>query len=572
MKINVNGKEIDAIEGETLLKVLKREGFDIPTLCYLEGMAPSGACRICVVEIEGQANLVTSCSFPVTPGLKVKTHSPRVINARKTIIELLMDSHPNDCLYCDKQDKCELLALARKYGATKRRFPTISRNANMDISSPSIIRDPEKCILCGKCVRVCEETQKVGCIDFSMRGFKSKISCAFDSALNVSSCVNCGQCVAVCPTGALMENNSLESVKRALESGKYVVAQYAPAVSVSLGEEFGLPFGKDVAGLMVSALKEIGFKAVFDTAFAADLTIMEEASEFVERIKNKGKLPMFTSCCPSWVKYVETFYSDFIENLSTCKSPHQMLGAVIKSYYAQKEGLNPKDIVVVSIMPCTAKKFEITRPEMKGANLEDVDFCLTTRELARLINIFGIDFKNLKPSQADLPFGERSGAGKIFGVSGGVMEAAVRTAHYLLTGRELPELEFEPVRGLQGIKKAEVKIGDKKIKLAVLSGLGNAKDFLDSLQKGTDYADFVEVMACPGGCINGGGQPFAQNKKALLERARALYEIDSEEKIRVSHANKALKTLYKDFLGKPLGDKSHHLLHTSYKARATKDR
>jgi len=364
----------------------------------------------------------------------------------------------------------------------------------------------------------------------------------------------------------------LESVKRALESGKYVVAQHAPAVSVSLGEEFGLPFGKDVAGLMVSALKEIGFKAVFDTAFAADLTIMEEASEFVERIKNKGKFPMFTSCCPSWVKYVETFYPDFIENLSTCKSPHQMLGAVIKSYYAQKEGLNPKDIVVVSIMPCTAKKFEITRPEMKGANLEDVDFCLTIRELARLINIFGIDFKNLKPSQADLPFGERSGAGKIFGVSGGVMEAAVRTAHYLLTGRELPKLEFEPVRGLQGIKKAEVKIGDKKIKLVVLSGLGNAKDFLDALQKGTDYADFVEVMACPGGCINGGGQPFAQNKKAVLERARALYEIDSEEKIRVSHANKALKTLYKDFLGKPLGEKSHHLLHTSYKARATKDR
>lgn len=572
MKITVNGKEIEATEGETLLTALKREGFDIPTLCYLEGMNPSGACRVCVVEIEGQSNLVTSCSYPATAGLKVKTHSPKVINARKTLIELLMGSHPDDCLYCDKQDKCELLALARKYGVTKRRFPRISRNANIDVSGPSIVRDPEKCVLCGKCVRVCEEVQKVGCIDFSMRGFKSKISCAFDSALNVSSCVNCGQCVTVCPTGALMENNNIEEVKKALESGKYVVVQHAPAVSVSLGEEFGLPLGKDVDGLMVSALREMGFKAVFDTSFAADLTIMEEASELAERIKKNGKLPMFTSCCPGWVKYVETFYPKFMENLSTCKSPHQMLGAIIKSYYAKKEGIDPKDIIVVSIMPCTAKKFEVKRAEMKNGDLEDVDFSLTTRELARMINIFGIDFKNLKPSRADLPFGERSGAGKIFGASGGVMEAAVRTANYLLTGKELSELKFEPVRGLKGFKKAEVKIGDKKIRLAVISALGNAKDFMDALEKGEAQADFVEVMACPGGCVNGGGQPFAQNKKAVSERAKALYEIDSSEKLRVSHENKALKTLYKDFLVKPLGEKSHRLLHTSYKARSTKDR
>ncbi|MEW5951100.1 MAG: NADH-dependent [FeFe] hydrogenase, group A6 [Elusimicrobiota bacterium] len=572
MKITVNGKEIEATEGETLLTALKREGFDIPTLCYLEGMNPSGACRVCVVEIEGQSNLVTSCSYPVAAGLKVKTHSPKVINARKTLIELLMGSHPDDCLYCDKQDKCELLALARKYGVTKRRFPRISRNANIDVSGPSIVRDPEKCVLCGKCVRVCEEVQKVGCIDFSMRGFKSKISCAFDSALNVSSCVNCGQCVTVCPTGALMENNNIEEVKKALESGKHVVVQHAPAVSVSLGEEFGLPLGKDVDGLMVSALREMGFKAVFDTSFAADLTIMEEASELAERIKKNGKLPMFTSCCPGWVKYVETFYPEFMENLSTCKSPHQMLGAIIKSYYAKKEGIDPKDIIVVSIMPCTAKKFEVKRAEMKNGELEDVDFSLTTRELARMINIFGIDFKNLKPSRADLPFGERSGAGKIFGASGGVMEAAVRTANYLLTGKELAELKFEPVRGFKGFKKAEVKIGDKKIRLAVISALGNAKDFMDALEKGEAQADFVEVMACPGGCVNGGGQPFAQNKKAVSERAKALYEIDSSEKLRVSHENKALKTLYKDFLVKPLGEKSHRLLHTSYKARSTKDR
>ncbi|HPO96220.1 MAG TPA: NADH-dependent [FeFe] hydrogenase, group A6 [Elusimicrobiales bacterium] len=567
MKVYVNGKEVEAKAGDTILNVLKSQSVDVPTLCHMEGKIPSGACRICVVEIEGQANLVPSCSYPITEGMRIKTNSPRVINARKTIIELLLSSHPDDCLYCDKQDSCELLFLARKYGVNEKRFVKTVRNLKPDFSSPSIIRDPNKCILCGKCVRVCEEVQGIGCIDFIRRGFKSQIGCAFDSSINVTSCVNCGQCVNVCPTGALMENNNIMMVKKAIESGKYVVAQHAPAVSVSLGEEFGFPPGKDVDGLMVSALKEMGFKAVFDTSFAADLTIMEEASELVERIKSgKKDMPMFTSCCPGWVKYVETFCPDFIPNLSTCKSPHQMLGSIIKSYYAKKNKIDPKDIIVVSIMPCTAKKFEIRRE-----NMEDVDYSLTTRELARMISVYGVDFKNLKPQKADLPFGERSGAGKIFGSSGGVCEAALRTAYWLVTGKDLKKLDFESVRGMEGVKKTEVDINGIKIKVGVVSGLGNIKNILESPDFKNDF-DFVEVMACPGGCINGGGQPFVKNKKTLTERMKALYEIDKSENIRTSHSNQAVKFLYEDFLGKPLGEKSHHLLHTSYVKRSVVDK
>lgn len=566
MKVYVNGKEVEAKLGETILTVLKRESIDIPTLCHIEGLTPSGACRVCVVELEGQQNLVPSCSFPVSDGMRIRTNSQRVINARKTIIELLLASHPNDCMYCDKQDKCELLNLARKYGVNEKRFIKSEKNLKPDFSSPSIWRDPNKCILCGKCVRICEEQQGVGCIDFSRRGFKSQISCAFDSSINVSSCVFCGQCVNICPTGALMEINNIRAVQNALGSGKYVVAQHAPAVSVSLGEEFGFPPGKDVDGLMVAALREMGFKAVFDTSFAADLTVMEEASELVERIKSgKNNMPMFTSCCPAWVKYVETFYPDLIPNLSTCKSPHQMLGSIIKTYYAKKNNIDPKDIFVVSIMPCTAKKFEIQRHN------DDVDISLTTRELARMISIYGIDFKNLKPQKADIPFGQRSGAGKIFGSSGGVAEAAIRTAHWLVTGKELKKIDFEAVRGLGGIKKAEVDIDGLRLKIGVISGLGNIKEVLESESFNKDY-DFIEVMACPGGCINGGGQPFQRNKKAVFERMKALYTIDANEKIRTAHSNPAVKFLYDDFLGKPLGEKSHHLLHTKYLKREVIDR
>ncbi len=572
MKLTVNGKEMEAKAGETILAALKREGIKVPTLCHMEDMLPSGACRICVVEVEGAPNLVPSCSFPAAEGMKIHTNSPRVINARKMIIELLLGSHPDDCLYCAKQPTCDLSRLAREYGVTKRKFPVQTRRKNMDISSPSILRDPEKCILCGKCVRVCEETQGVACIDFVKRGSEAYIGCAFNTGLNVSSCVNCGQCINVCPTGALMEKSYIQEVMSALAAGKHVVVQHAPAVSVSLAEEFGLPAGTDVNGVMTTAFRKMGFKAVFDTSFSADLTIMEEGSELVERVKTGGVLPMMTSCSPGWIKFVETFYPEMLPNLSTCKSPQQMLGAMIKTYYAKKQGLKPADIVSVSVMPCTAKKFEMGRPEMGRGGAADIDYVLTTRELAQMIKIYGLDLKALEPQEPDMPFGERTTAGKIFGASGGVMEAALRTAHFLITGKELGVIKFEPVRGLAGIKEAKVKVGELEVGIAVASGLGNARKLMEEIKSGARKdLHFIEIMTCPGGCINGGGQPFARNKVAIAERMRALYNIDATEKIRVSHNNKAVQQLYKEFLGKPLGEKSHHLLHTKYAKRKVSD-
>ena len=572
MKLTVNGKPVEAQAGETLLTVLRREGVHVPTLCHMEGMLPSGACRICVVEVEGQANLIPSCSFPAAEGMKILSNSPRVINARRTVVELLLGSHPDDCLYCAKQPTCDLNRLSRDYGVTSRRFPVTRKKKPLDISSPSISRDPDKCILCGKCVRVCEEVQSVACIDFVKRGSDSFIGCAFDSSLNVSSCINCGQCINVCPTGALMEKSDIQPVMDALaDKNKYVVVQHAPSISVSLAEEFGLPAGSDVNGVMTAAFRKMGFKAVFDTSFAADLTIMEEASELAHRIKNGGPLPMFTSCSPGWIKFIETFYPEMLPNLSTCKSPQQMLGAMIKTYYAKKQGLNPAKMVSVSVMPCTAKKFEVTRPEMGRDGYPDIDAVLTTRELAQMLRIYGIDLKTLQPEEPDMPFGDRSTAGKLFGASGGVMEAALRTAHFLLTGKELGTLKVEAVRGQAGIKEAKLKIGALEAGVAAVSGLGNARKLIDEIKNGRKDLHFIEIMTCPGGCINGGGQPFARNKAAIVERMRALYNIDATEKLRTSHANKAVQALYKDFLGKPLGEKSHHLLHTKYSKRKAAD-
>ncbi len=572
MKLTVNGKTVEAQAGETLLTVLRREGIHVPTLCHMEGMLPSGACRLCVVEVEGQANLVTSCSFPAADGMKVTTNSPRVINARKTVIELLLGTHPDDCLYCAKQPTCELSKLSADYGVRTRRFPAEKKKKPLDISSPSISRDPDKCILCGKCVRVCEEVQSVACIDFVRRGSESFIGCAFDSSLNVSSCINCGQCINVCPTGALTEKSDLEPVMDALaDQDRFVVVQHAPSISVSLAEEFGLPAGTDVNGVMTAAMRKMGFKAVFDTSFSADLTIMEEASELAHRVKNGGVLPMFTSCSPGWIKFIETFYPDMLPHLSTCKSPQQMLGALVKAHYAKKKGINPGKIFSVSVMPCTAKKFEVTRPEMGRGGYADIDAVVTTREFAQLLRIYGIDLRTLQPEEPDLPFGDRSTAGKLFGASGGVMEAALRTAHFLLTGKELGNLKVEAVRGQAGVKEAKVKIGALEVGVAAVSGLGNARKLLEEIRDGRKDLHFIEVMTCPGGCINGGGQPIARNKAAVMERMRALYNIDASEKIRTSHANKAVQQLYADFLGKPLGEKSHHLLHTKYARRKAAD-
>jgi NADH-quinone oxidoreductase subunit G/NADP-reducing hydrogenase subunit HndD len=568
ISIDVNGKTVEARKEEMLLSALKRAGFEIPTLCYLEGLTPTGACRMCVVEVEGVPGLVPSCAYPVFNGMKVQTHSKRVMVARKTIVELLLADHPDDCLYCVRNNNCELQTLAATLGVREKVYQGKKNKYKIDASSPSIVRDPSKCILCGRCVRVCEEVQNVSAIDFTGRGSSTVVSTAFDQGLNVSSCINCGQCIMVCPTGALREQSYLKDVINALKDPNlHVVVQHAPAVSVSLAEEFGIKAGTDIDGIMTAALRTLGFAKVFDTSFSADLTIMEEGSELVQRIKTGGKLPMMTSCSPGWIKYVEQFYPDFIDNLSTCKSPQQMLGAVIKSYYAQINGIDPKKIFSVSVMPCTAKKFEAERPEMGRGAVQDIDAVLTTRELAELIRLYGVDMNGLTTSLPDNPFGQRSTAGKLFGASGGVMEAALRSAYFLLTGTEMAELDIKEVRGMKGVKEAKVKINGLEIGVAVVSGLSNAANLLEQIRAGRNDLHFIEVMTCPGGCIAGGGQPFNANTDAVIARMKGLYKIDKSEPIRVSHKNESVLRLYKEFLGEPLGHKSHELLHTKYAKR-----
>jgi NADH-quinone oxidoreductase subunit G/NADP-reducing hydrogenase subunit HndD len=566
--IEVNGRSIPAEKGEMLLSALRRTGIKVPTLCHIDGLNASGACRMCVVEVEGQRGLVPSCAFPVAEGMKIRTHSPRAVAARKTIVELLLANHPDDCLYCNRNGNCRLQYLAGELGVRQRRFAGDRTRHRIDGSSLSIVRDPGKCILCGKCVRVCEEIQHVAAIDFIGRGSKTTIGTAFDEGLNVSSCINCGQCIAVCPTGAISEQSQIKEVLDALhDPNKVVVVQHAPAVSVTLGEEFGMAPGADVIGVMTAALRRLGFDRVFDTGFTADLTIMEEGSELVHRLSHGGRLPMLTSCSPGWIKFVETQYPDFIENLSTCKSPQQMMGAIVKTYFAERESLNPSRIYSVSIMPCTAKKFEAGRPEMGRDGLADVDAVLTTRELASLIRMAGLNLRDLPPDTADTPLGERTTAGKLFGASGGVMEAAIRSAHYLLTGRELGTLEVAAVRGFDGVKEAHIQIGDLTLGVAVASGLGNAGRLLDQIRAGRSDLHFIEVMTCPGGCIGGGGQPIGANADAVRARMQTLYAIDAGETVRASHHNESVQRLYAEFLGTPLGEISHHLLHTRYAER-----
>ncbi len=566
--IEVNNRTVEARDGETILDACRREGIRIPTLCHMPDLTPTGACRLCAVEVEGQRSLIPSCAYPAADGMKIQTHSARAIRARQMIVELLLSSHPDDCLYCVRNGECELQDLAHELGVRERRFRAPVCEHKVDVSSPSVVRDPAKCILCGKCVRFCEEVQGVSAIDFIDRGSQATVGTAFDQGLNVSSCINCGQCVMVCPTGALREQNDLKQVVDALnDPRKFVVVQHAPAVSVTLAEAFGMKAGKDVAGVMTAALRRLGFDRVFDTAFAADLTIMEEGSELVQRVQQGGTLPMMTSCSPGWIKFVEQNYPDFIDNLSSCKSPQQMLGAVIKTYFAQKQGIDPQDVFSVSIMPCTAKKFEATRPEMARDGLADIDAVLTTRELARLVKMRGLDLNVLEPEPADTPLGERSSAGKLFGVTGGVMEAAIRTAHKLLTGEELEAVKLQKLRGLKDVKQARVNINGMELGVAVVSGLANAAKLLDEIRDGRDDLHFIEVMTCPGGCIGGGGQPLGTDLDAVRARMRALYQIDRDDAVRRSHENAAVQQLYAEFLGAPLSEKSHHLLHTHYAKR-----
>jgi len=568
INIHVNNRKVEAEEGEMILSVLKREGIKVPTLCHIDGLFPSGACRLCVVELQGTGTLVPSCATPVQNDMKVLTHSSRALRARKTIVELLLADHPDDCLFCVRNQNCELQQLAEELGVRQRRYTGDKSIFNIDVSSPSIVRDPSKCILCGKCVRVCEEIQGVGAIDFIDRGSRAFIGAAFDDGLNISSCVNCGQCVMVCPTGALREKSSVKQVLDALDDPeKFVVVQHAPSISVSLGEEFGIKAGNDIMGIMNTAFRRLGFNRIFDTSFSADLTIIEEASELVHRIQNNGPLPMMTSCSPGWIKFVETFYPEFLPNISSCKSPQQMMGAIVKSYFAQANGIDPENIFSVSVMPCTAKKFEAERPEQGNGNNPDIDAVLTTRELARIIRMRGIDLDTLDPESGDTPFGERSSAGKLFGASGGVMEAAARTAYYYLTGEDMPDPEIKDLRGLDGRKEAQITINGTTYGLAAVSGLSNARAILDELKNGRKDVHFIEVMTCPGGCIGGGGQPYGLDSENIKARMKRLYAIDHDAEMRTSHGNPAIQKLYKEFLGEPLGEKSHHLLHTCYEKR-----
>lgn len=568
IQIEVNGKILEAFEGETILTALNRNGIQVPTLCHMKNFIPTGACRICVVEIVGNPKLVSSCSFPVANGMKILTHSPKVVEARKTIIELLLSNHPDDCLYCERNNNCELQKLSKEYHVVERRIRGHKNSFKLDHSGTSIVRDPEKCILCGRCVRVCEEIMGVACIEYINRGSKTLIGTTLQKGLNTSSCVNCGQCIMVCPTGALTEKNQVNLVQETLQrKDKVIVVQYAPSISVSIAEEFGMDAGKDINGILNAALRKIGFQHVFDTTFGADLTIMEEASELIDRISKGKTMPMFTSCCPGWVKYAEEFAPDFLDNLSTCKSPQQMTGAIIKSYFAQEIKTKPEDIISVSIMPCTAKKFEAQRETMGRNGVNDVDIAITTRELIEMIKLYGIDMKNIQPEMADSPLGVRSTAGKIFGASGGVMEAALRTAYKKLTGTELINFKITAVRGLQGRKETKIKINDLEVGVAVVSGLANAKTLLDEIRNGKNDVHFIEVMTCPGGCIAGGGQRIGSSESAIEARMHTLYKIDDRETLKVSHKNPEIIELYEKFLKEPLGHKSHELLHTHYQKR-----
>ena len=574
VNLKINGQDVTAPAGSTVLEAARAAGIEIPTLCYLKDVSQTGSCRMCLVEIKGGRALQAACVYPVAEGLEVYTNTPAVRNARKVTLELILSNHDRKCLTCERNRNCELQTLADELGVTDIHYEGVRNEYDVDELSPSIVRDNNKCILCRRCVSMCKNIQTVGAIDAMERGFRTSIGCAFEKSLSEVSCVNCGQCIAVCPVGALREKDATDDVWAALANpDKHVVVQTAPAVRAALGEEFGMEMGTPVTGKMAAALRRLGFDKVFDTDFAADLTIMEEGTELLQRLQNGGKLPMITSCSPGWIKFCEHNFPEMIDNLSSCKSPHEMYGAVIKSYYAEKMGIDPKDIFVVSVMPCTAKKFEAQREELSVNGLLDVDSVLTTRELAKMIKQAGIRFALLPDEKFDDPFGdEATGAGVIFGATGGVMEAAIRTVADILDNTSHSEVEYEAVRGLEGIKLASVNAGGKTIRAAVAHGLGNARELLNKVKSGEVEVDFIEIMACPGGCVNGGGQPIVcakdrMDKDIRVERAKALYSEDKSLEYRKSHDNPYIKKIYEEYLGEPGSHKAHGLLHTHYIAR-----
>ena len=569
VKLSINGQQVEAEQGSTILQAAMAAGVYIPTLCYHPDLPVEGVCRVCLVEVEGQRLLQPACAFPVGEGMVVNTHSRAVREARKLVVELMLSNHPADCLTCSRNTNCELQRLAKEFGIRETRFVGEKKQYQEDRSSPSVIRDPEKCILCRRCVRVCHEVQSVGALAVSDRGWDTYVGPAFGKPLAEVMCVYCGQCINRCPTGALKGNDPSEQVWEALnDPDKFVVVQTAPAVRASIGEEFGMPPGSLVTGEMVTGLRMLGFDRVFDTDFTADLTIIEEGHELIARVTGGGTLPMITSCSPGWIKFIETFYPDLLPHLSTCKSPQQMFGAVAKTYYAEKAGVDPAKMVVVSVMPCVAKKFEAGRPEMRSSGYQDVDFVLDTRELGRMLKEAGIDLPHLPKSEYDDPLGSSTGAAVIFGATGGVMEAALRTAYEVITGQTLEKVDLTMVRGMQGVREATIPVGQLNVKVAVAHGLANARKLLDLIRAGKADYHFIEVMACPGGCVGGGGQPIPTDLDIRSRRADALYLADANLPIRKSHENPVIKQIYAEFLVKPLGEKSHHLLHTHYTDRS----
>lgn len=561
----IDGQTVTAPEGSTILEAAKLAGIKIPSLCYHPELKPAGACRVCMVEVQGARSLVASCVYPVNEGMEVRTNTQAVREARRTVVELLLANHPADCLSCQKNQNCELQSIAADLAIRSLPYQGEKNEYPLDNSNPALVRDPSKCIKCGRCVRVCGDRQDIHVYSFVNRGFQTIVAPAFQQGLGEVACTFCGQCATVCPTAAIVEKDDTDAVWQAISSpDKHVVVQTAPSVRVALGEALGLPAASIVTGKMVAALRRLGFDKVFDTNFGADLTIMEEGHELLHRLTKGGVLPMITSCSPGWVNFVEQNYPDLLGHLSTAKSPMEMFGAVLKTYYAEQAKILPQDIVSVAIMPCTAKKAEAVRPEMRASGFQDVDWVLTTRELGRMIKEAGIDFEKLPVEDFDDPLGKSTGAAVIFGATGGVMEAALRTVADVLEGTSLPAFEYHAVRGLTGIKEASITLGDMTLKVAAVHSLAQARVMLEKIRRGEARYHFIEVMACPGGCIGGGGQPVPVSAEIREKRMKAIYDCDTAMVLRKSHENPAIQTIYREFLGKPLGEKAHHLLHTHY--------
>ncbi|MBT9167497.1 MAG: NADP-reducing hydrogenase subunit HndC [Syntrophomonadaceae bacterium] len=566
--LKIDNQPIEVEAGATILEAAEKAGVEIPTLCYLKEINAIGACRVCVVEVEGAKALQAACVTPVSQGMDVRTNTSAVRRARRLTLELILSNHPFECLTCIRSQNCELQKLAEAFGIREVRFAGENQGYDADFSSSAIVREPEKCILCRRCVSVCGNVQTVHAIAPQERGFNTTVAPAFHLPMAESVCVCCGQCTLVCPTAALHEKEEVDLVWAALtDPKKHVIVQTAPATRVSLGEELGVEPGSIVTGRMITALRMLGFDKVFDTDFTADLTILEEGNELLHRVKTGGTLPLITSCSPGWIKFIEHFYPELLPHLSTCKSPQQMLGALAKTYYAEKMGIDPADIFVVSHMPCTAKKYEARRPEMQASGYYDIDVVLTTREVGRMMREAGINFTVLPLSDYDSPLGLSTGAGLIFGATGGVMEAALRTVYEVVTHQELQAVEFEEVRGLQGVKETAVDLAGLTVKVAVAHTLGNARKLMEAVKNGTADYHFIEIMTCPGGCIGGGGQSIPTNTEIRIKRISGIYAADELMVMRKSHLNPAVQELYKDFLGEPLGHKSHELLHTHYHAR-----